>query len=105
MDPLTEVFEVEQGTRALLDAERGKAAQWLEETQRTIDQTTASEIARVDASAAAEQAAARDAAAAKAREIVNAAESLAARVASCDDARLRPIVWRRLATIVPGPKT
>jgi hypothetical protein len=104
-DPLDEILEVEKATGTALDAERARAARWLEQARLETEQATQSEIARLKASAAPDQAAAKQAAAAKAGAIVEPAESFARALKDLDEDRLKQIVWTHVATVVPRDQT
>jgi hypothetical protein len=101
MEPLDEILDLERRTADLLDAERAKAASWLDETRRGIEQQARSDEARLRASAAADDAAVKREAGEQAAAIVARAQSLARRARDLDDRRLKPIVWKHVAAIVP----
>jgi len=101
---LEDILALERETAETVGAERSKAARWLEETVRAIDSAAEAERARLNEVAAQDEASAEKSAAEKAAGIVEQAKSLATRIEGLDDARLRPIVSKQIAPIVPGPK-
>lgn len=102
MDPLQDILALERDIAVRLDAERTKAAHWLEQATREIDEAAQADAARLKASAAAEEAAAQAAAVEQAAAIVQQAHALAARAEQPGEDRLAPIVWKHLVAIVPG---
>ncbi len=101
-ESLDDILVIEREIAAMLAGERAKAAQWLEDTKRSIDQTAQAELARVHETAAVDQERARETARLNAASIVEKAESVAARLDSLGDEQLKPIVWRHVATIGCG---
>ena len=100
-DLLDEIFVIEQQTAAELDAERSKAAAWLEQTTKDIDRASQTEIERLKTAAQQNESAAKAAASKKAAEIVDSAKSLAARIETLKDEALQPIVRQHIACIAP----
>ena len=100
--PLESVLAVERELAELIGSERRKAAQWLEERKREIDETAKAELVRLQHDAQENEEAAKKAGAEHAAAIVEQSRTLAGRLETLDDDRLRPIVRKHLAWIVPG---
>jgi hypothetical protein len=103
ISPLDDILAVERELAGKVDSERTKAGRRLEETRGQIDESMQAELARLREEAARDEQAAEQAAAARAKEIVERAQSLSDRLAHLDEARLRDLVWKSMAsTILPG---
>ncbi|HSP16564.1 MAG TPA: hypothetical protein VLV78_17600 [Thermoanaerobaculia bacterium] len=102
-ESLDDILVIEREIGDMVDLERSKAAQWLEETTRSIDEAAQSELARLGQSAAQDQAAAKKNAEEKAEDIVERARSLAARIEAARDEQLKSIVRKHIACIALRP--
>jgi hypothetical protein len=102
MEPLAEILDVERGIGEMLEGERSKAAQWLLEKRREVDQAAQIEIERLKATSARDEIALRDRVEARATALVQQAAALADRIKGLDDERLTRIVWDHLQAIAPG---
>ena len=102
MDSLSEILDVERDIAQRLEGERAKAAAWLAEKKRALEQPAQSEIDRLERAAAEDQASLRQAAEERSAEIARRATVLAERIRRIDDDHLARIVWDHLQRIVPG---
>lgn len=101
-DTLSEILEVEKEIKAMLDAERKRADQWLERMKLEIEQATQSELARLKDSVAQSEPVAKKAAEEKAAAIVQQARSRAEHIERIEEDRLTQIVRQSIAAIIPG---
>ena len=100
---LAEILGVEQELRAQLDAEREQASRWLEQQRREIDLAHEARLLRLQTEAGQRREVALVAARERAEAAVGNAEGAAAAQSALSDKRLRPLVCRHLAAILPEP--
>lgn len=102
MNPLNAILDIEKDIAERLTAERAKAAQWLQQSKLDIEQSAQSENARLQVSTAQAEASARDVAAKHSAEIVQRARTSSSQLELFDPDRLKQLVWKHIAAIVPG---
>lgn len=95
------IIDTENAIRAMLAAERQKAAEWLERVKREAEESLREETARLAEVAGQKAAAARLAAQRGAEETVQLAARRAERLENLGAEELRQIVRPHLARIVP----
>ena len=100
--PLDEVFEAERSAATAIDAAHRDAAAWLAGEKAAIQQAADAEMAVLDDRHAADIGAGQSAAAARAAELVAAADAFAQQLQALTDEELRPIVNRHVAGLLPG---
>jgi len=101
-DTLDEILEAEKEIKDMLDGERKRADQWLEQTKLEIATTTKAKIAKVAESVTQSKGAAKKAAEATAAEIVQQALFVAQRIESLEEDRLQRIVWEHIVEYIAG---
>jgi hypothetical protein len=105
MELLKEILEVEHAIATTLEAERARAARWLEDERRTIEREAQNETTRATASAAQSEAAAKEAAAEAAAAIRAEATAFAHGLHALHDERLQRLARKPIGTIVPRAHT
>ena len=100
-DVLARVISVEKEIQACLEAERTKAAEWLENVRKEAEEEFAKEEEQIREAFRASAEKARDEAQARAGQIVKDAEEKEERLMSLSDKTLKGIIMRRLDMILP----
>ena len=100
---LAEILGVEQELRAQLDAEREQASHWLEQQRREIDRAHEARLSQLQAEAGQRREVALAAARKRAEAAVRETQASAAAQSAVGDERIRPLVRRHLAAILPEP--
>jgi hypothetical protein len=104
-EPLEDIFAFEGEIADGLGAERSRAARWLEETKRAVDEVTQRDIARLKETIAQNESEAQEGATRKAAAIVAQTKSSCERLAHLDDGYLKSLICQRIASTLPGAKS